>query len=171
MAKLKDLIKENFSLVGGVVSTPNINRDGSSLSAIVEDQYGESHCLVIDNNKIEIKIPEYKVEDDWKEQADIIEKNKPAAKSKQMSIAGGLSYVPFKQKRKQEILNKQPQNKQRKINKLLDLNIEGKLSDVQLEVQLEKLVLSADEVLYVMDEADWANDNYGYGYGGYYGRY
>ena len=88
-----------------------------------------------------------------------------------MSIAGGLSYVPFKQKRKQEILNKQPQNKQRKINKLLDLNIEGKLSDVQLEVQLEKLGLSADEVLYVMDEADWANDNYGYGYGGYYGRY
>jgi hypothetical protein len=42
MAKLKDLIEENFSLVGGVVSTPNINRDGSSLSAIVEDQYGES---------------------------------------------------------------------------------------------------------------------------------
>ena len=41
MAKLKDLIKENFSLVGGVVSTPNINRDGSSHSAIVEDQYGE----------------------------------------------------------------------------------------------------------------------------------
>ena len=135
-----------------------------------KDQYGASHCLEIDNNKIEIKIPEYKVEDDWKEQADIIEKNKPAAKSKQMSIAGGLSYVPFKQKRKQEILNKQPQNKQRKINKLLDLNIEGKLSDVQLEVQLEKLGLSADEVLYVMDEADWANDNYGYGYGGYYGR-
>ena len=73
--------------------------------------------------------------------------------------------------KQQEILNKQPQNKQRKINKLLDLNIEGKLSDVQLEVQLEKLGLSADEVLYVIDEADWANDNYGYGYGGYYGMY
>ena len=25
MAKLKDLVKENFSLVGGVVSTPAIN--------------------------------------------------------------------------------------------------------------------------------------------------
>ena len=136
-----------------------------------KDQYGAAHCLEIDNNKIEIKIPEYKVEDEWKEQADIIEKNKPVVKSKQMTIAGGLSYTPYKEKRKQEILNKQPQNKQRKINKLLDLNIEGKLSDVQLEAQLEKLGLGADEVFYVMDEADWTNDNYGYGYGGYYGKY
>ena len=67
-----------------------------------------------------------------------------------------------------KILNKQPQNKQREINKLLDLNIEGKLSDVQLEAQLEKLGLGADEVFYVMDEVDI---NYGYGYGGYYGGY
>ena len=74
----------------------------------------------------------------------------------------------LKEKRKQEILNKQPQNKQRKINKLLDLNIEGKLSDVQLEAQLEKLGLGADEVFYVMDEVD---NNYGYAYGGYYGGY
>ena len=32
MAKLKDLVKENFSLVGGVVSTPAINQGYSSLS-------------------------------------------------------------------------------------------------------------------------------------------
>jgi len=44
MAKLKDLIKENFSVVGGVVSSPAIgNMDrGSSLTNIVEDMYGKT---------------------------------------------------------------------------------------------------------------------------------
>ncbi len=42
MAKLKDLVKENFSLVGGVVSTPAINTGYSSLSKIVKEKYGES---------------------------------------------------------------------------------------------------------------------------------
>ena len=40
MAKLKDLLKENFSIVGGVVSTPSIN-SGTSLTSIVEDMYGK----------------------------------------------------------------------------------------------------------------------------------
>ena len=42
MAKLKDLIKENFSLVGGLISVPAINRGsgGIGLSDIVEDIYG-----------------------------------------------------------------------------------------------------------------------------------
>ena len=132
-----------------------------------KDQYGASHCLEVDN--IEIKTPDYKVEDDWKAQADIIEKNKPIVVAKQMTI-GGTSYVPYAQKRKQEILDKQPQNKQQQINKLLDLNMEGKLNEIQLEAKLEKLGLNADEIIYVMDDADWLKDNYGYGYGGYYGR-
>ena len=42
MAKLKNLIKENFSIVGGVVSTPGINAGYSSLSNIVKEKYGES---------------------------------------------------------------------------------------------------------------------------------
>ena len=42
MAKLKDLVKENFSLVGGVVTTPAINTGYSSLSKIVKEKYGES---------------------------------------------------------------------------------------------------------------------------------
>jgi len=42
MAKLKDLVKENFSLVGGVVSTPAINAGYGSLSRIVKEKYGES---------------------------------------------------------------------------------------------------------------------------------
>ena len=41
MAKLKKLIKENFSIVGGVVSTPAVNTGYSSLSQIVKEKYGE----------------------------------------------------------------------------------------------------------------------------------
>ena len=41
MAKLKDLVKENFSLVGGVVSTPAINQGYGSLTQIVKEKYGE----------------------------------------------------------------------------------------------------------------------------------
>ena len=41
MAKLKKLVKENFSLVGGVVSVPAINAGYSSLSKIVKEKYGE----------------------------------------------------------------------------------------------------------------------------------
>ena len=39
---LKKLIKENFSVVGGVVSTPAINAGYGSLSQIVKEKYGES---------------------------------------------------------------------------------------------------------------------------------
>ena len=42
MAKLKKLVKENFSIVGGVVSTPAINAGYGSLSQIVKEKYGES---------------------------------------------------------------------------------------------------------------------------------
>jgi len=41
MAKLKDLVKENFSMIGGVVSTPAINAGYGSLSQIVKEKYGE----------------------------------------------------------------------------------------------------------------------------------
>lgn len=41
MAKLKDLMKESFSVVGGVVSTPALNSGNDSLTGIVEDIYGQ----------------------------------------------------------------------------------------------------------------------------------
>jgi len=41
MAKLKDLVKENFSMIGGVVSTPAINAGYGSLTQIVKEKYGE----------------------------------------------------------------------------------------------------------------------------------
>ena len=42
MAKLNDLVKENFSVVGGVVSVPAINAGYGSLTQIVKEKYGES---------------------------------------------------------------------------------------------------------------------------------
>ena len=42
MAKLKDLVKENFSMIGGVVTIPAINAGYGSLSNIVKEKYGES---------------------------------------------------------------------------------------------------------------------------------
>ena len=41
MAKLKKIIKENFSLVGGVGSVPAVNAGYGSLSQIVKEKYGE----------------------------------------------------------------------------------------------------------------------------------
>ena len=55
MAKLKKLVKENFSLVGGVVSTPAINTGYSSLSKIVKEKYGDlfKYKIILINLKIE----------------------------------------------------------------------------------------------------------------------
>ena len=52
MAKLKDLIKENFSLVGGVVSTPAVNAGYSSLSKIVKEKYGETPTQKITSKQV-----------------------------------------------------------------------------------------------------------------------
>ena len=49
MAKLKDLVKENFSVVGGVVSTPAVNAGYGSLSQIVKEKYGEQTQKVSSN--------------------------------------------------------------------------------------------------------------------------
>ncbi len=42
MAKLKKILKENFSLVGGVVSVPAVNAGYGSLSQLVKEKYGET---------------------------------------------------------------------------------------------------------------------------------
>jgi seryl-tRNA synthetase len=52
MAKLKDLIKENFSIVGGVVSTPAVNAGYSSLSKIVKEKYGETPTQKITSKQV-----------------------------------------------------------------------------------------------------------------------
>jgi len=52
MAKLKDLLEESFSMVGGIVTTKPINA-GSSLTGLVEDLYGEKPQKVSANEILE----------------------------------------------------------------------------------------------------------------------
>ena len=52
MAKLKDLLEESFSMVGGLVTQKPINPD-SSLTGIVEDIYGEKPSKVSANEILE----------------------------------------------------------------------------------------------------------------------
>ena len=59
MAKLKDLLKENFSMVGGVVSTPAIGKGYSSLTQIVEDNYGEIDEERVDAKKVIEALSQY----------------------------------------------------------------------------------------------------------------
>ena len=59
MAKLKDLLKENFSMVGGVVSTPAIGKGQSSLTQIVEDNYGEIDEERVDAKKVIEALSQY----------------------------------------------------------------------------------------------------------------
>ena len=58
MAKLKDLLEESFSMLGGVVSTPAIGgspfqKEDTSLTDIVEDIYGEKPTKVKANEILE----------------------------------------------------------------------------------------------------------------------
>tara|TARA_A100001011_G_scaffold119106_1_gene125647 strand:+ start:603 stop:1262 length:660 start_codon:yes stop_codon:yes gene_type:complete len=52
MAKLKDLLEESFSMVGGIVTQQPINSN-SSLTGIVEDLYGEKPSKVSANEILE----------------------------------------------------------------------------------------------------------------------
>ena len=52
MAKLKDLLEESFSLVGGIVTHQPIN-DHPSLTDLVEDIYGEAPKKVSANEVLE----------------------------------------------------------------------------------------------------------------------
>ena len=59
MAKLKDLVKENFSVVGGVVSTPAINAGYGSLSQIVKEKYGETPTQKITSKQVSEALRNY----------------------------------------------------------------------------------------------------------------
>lgn len=60
MAKLKDLVKENFSMIGGIVSTPAINSGYGSLSQIVKEKYGESsETQKVSSNQVKEALQNY----------------------------------------------------------------------------------------------------------------
>ena len=106
--------------------------------------------------------------EEWTTEADYIEKNKPVPKpGKQVTVWEGNSRS-MKNNRKKAILSKKTLEDQIKINKLLDKNTEGNLSDVDLEAKLENLGLDVAEIMWLTDDMDYSS----YGYGGYgYGVY
>ena len=136
------------------------------------DQYGQAHAMIIDEDNIEIQLPEYKVEDDWIEQADTIEKNKPVP----LNNVGKQTQIWRPAQNAQtatEIrLAKYPKSKQDKISKVLDKYEDGKINEVDAEAKLERLGCNEVDIIFFMDDANKTQAyNYGYSYGGYYGGY
>ena len=87
-----------------------------------KDQYNVSHCLTIEEDNIELQVPESKIEAEWKEQADTIQKNKPkttVAKGQQQSMFQTRTYntISWQKQRQNQILNKFNKSKQKKIRK------------------------------------------------------
>ena len=60
--KLKQLLDENFSLVGGLVTTPVINKDSISLSGIVKEKYGDAEPKYKSKLERVMELPQYKYE-------------------------------------------------------------------------------------------------------------
>jgi len=145
-----------------------------------QDQYKMTHCLKVDSDNIEIQSPQFKIEDEWKEQADIIEENKPAVtiNHNQVTLWNGLksthnrTAIPnvdsiTNDDRKEVILKKYNKKVRAKIEAILVKNDAAELSDIATEDQLQKLGVNLVDVVELMDDGY----NYGYNYGGYYGRY
>ena len=122
--------------------------------------------------KIEIQLPEYKVEDEWKEQADTIEKNKPKSLVTYKNAQQTQLWRPTQNAKSlsQTRLAKYTKSKQVKIQKILDSFGDGKLSEIDAEAKLENLGCSEVDIIFFMEAAGETQAyNYGYSYGGYYG--
>ena len=147
------------------------------------DQYGQAHAIIIDENNIEIQLPEYKVENDWVKQADIIEKNKPktvATYGKNQTTlwknygntrmpvhVNRLGTAPDPDQERMDILEKMPKKQRTKVEAILMKLDQGEITDTACEEFLKGYKISTLDILKLMDDGEF--DNYGYGYGGYYG--
>ena len=136
-----------------------------------KDQYKCAHTFILDEIDIEVQ-DKINIDSNWVEIADKIEKEKPKAVPGKQINAFGTGVNPqqntymIEYKRKNIIASK-TQKTQKEINKLIDLNTEGKLSDVDLELKLETLGLDVTEIILLMeDTSSYTNHPYG-GYNGY----
>ena len=162
---------EDMAPLEGFYPSLVVAKSGKALHAFgfgYQDQYKVQHCVEIEEDDISIIIPKKDTPEEWTTEADYIEKNKPVPKpGKQVTVWEGNSRS-MKNNRKKAILSKKTLEDQIKINKLLDKNTEGNLSDVDLEAKLENLGLDVAEIMWLTDDMDYRS----YGYGGYgYGVY
>jgi len=105
MAKLKDLLKENFSLVGGVVSTPAINAGQISLSGIVKEKYGEtSETKKVSSDQVKEALQNYnKLGEALYQQQSLKETAKSLSQVAEMAASHTLRKVKSTSKRKENV--------------------------------------------------------------------
>ena len=154
-----------------------VAKSGKALHAFgfgYQDQYKVQHCVEIDKDNISILVPKKDTPEEWIAEADHIEKNKPVPKpGKQTTMWDGKNKNATDwaqaERKKKAILSKKPLAIQNKINKLIDKNSEGKLSDVDLEAKLENLGLDVTEIMWLTGDMDYSSYSVygGYGYGLY----
>jgi hypothetical protein len=133
-----------------------------------KDQYKCVHTQEIEEENIEI-VNTFNVDSEWIAIADKIEKEKPESSKTQMNVFNNTvpnSTTLFNKMRKDRIIAKKTKKEQTKINALIDKNTEGKLSDIDLELELEKMGLDITEIMYLVDDSSMNTE---YGYGGYNG--
>ena len=145
-----------------------------------KDQYKCSHYFEIEEDDIEIQIPELKPEEDWIAEADFIEKNKPAVVTKPASqvtlwnrnrlnqhIPNINSIADNTEDKKEAILNKLTTKKRKIVEDALLKNDAGEMTDIATEDIIQKAGVNITDTLVLMDDGY----NYGYGYGGAYNGY
>ena len=149
-----------------------------------KDQYKCAHSIEVDEENIEINIPELKPENDWVSIADKIEKNKPKSKpGNQVTLWKGRDQSLQKEyqenleenkllknqivDKKTIILDKLTSKKRDLAVHILLRNDTAEMTDIAAEDALQKLGIDLVDVLTLMDDGY----NYGYPYGGYNGFY
>jgi len=149
-----------------------------------KDQYKCAHSIEVDEENIEINIPELKPENDWVSIADKIEKNKPKPKpGNQVTLWKGRNQNLQKEyqenleenkllknqivDKKTIILDKLTSKKRDLAVHILLRNDTAEMTDIAAEDALQKLGIDLVDVLTLMDDGY----NYGYPYGGYNGFY
>lgn len=155
--------------------------EGKALHAFgfgYQDQYKVQHCIEIDEDNVEIKIPGLTPADEWIKEADTIEKNKPVpTPGKQMSVLSNTS-KEWEQKvistkgyqevitiNRIKIIDKYPNDVQTKINTLLNKLDAEDITDEKFEDKALSLGVSLTDVVSLQE------CNVEYGYGGYNGFY
>lgn len=139
-----------------------------------KDQYKCAHSIEVDEENIEINIPELKPENDWVSIADKIEKNKPKPKpgnqvtlwkqNKGFNIPRVNNLTEAREilssvDSKRAILNKLSREKRKVAEDILLKNDTSEITDIAAEDALQKLGVDLIDVLTLMD------DGYNYGYG------
>jgi len=157
--------------------------EGKALHAFgfgYQDQYKVQHCIEIDEDNVEVKIPGLTPADEWIKEADTIEKNRPVpTPGKQMSVLSNTS-KEWKQKEvlpksfheaitinRTKIIDKYPNDVQTKMNTLLNKLDAEDITDEKFEDKALSLGVSLTDVV-SLQEYDM---NVEYGYGGYNGFY